>query len=118
MKRQRCWITRSSGVAPRLMLAEAASALRRKVAAGELRAELAIQALATLVDAVADGTIVLAQDEAFVASALTLALALGHKLPDCLYLAVAERDGLSLATADARLERLARSVPTYAVPSA
>jgi predicted nucleic acid-binding protein len=107
-------------VAPRLMLAEVASALRRKVSAGELRAEIAVQALDALIDAVADGTIVLVQDEAFVASALTLALALGHKLPDCLYLAVAERDGLSLATADTRLERLARQrgVPTYAVPSA
>ena len=107
-------------VAPRLMLAETASALRRKASAGELRAEIAVQALAALVDAVADGTIVVIQDEAFIASALTLALGLGQKLRDCLYLAVAERDGLSLATADARLLRLARQrgVPTYAVPSA
>lgn len=60
------------------------------------------------------------QDEAFVASAFTLALTLGHKLPDCLYLAIAERDGLSLGTAEMRLERLARQrgVLTYAVPSA
>jgi predicted nucleic acid-binding protein len=107
-------------VAPRLMLVEAASARRRKVAAGEMRAEVAAQALTALVDAVADGTIVLVQDETFVASALMLSFALGHKLPDCLYLAVAERDGLSVATADARLQRLARQrgVPTYAVPSA
>src|SRR5574341_742650 len=77
-------------VAPRLMLTEAASALRRKVAEGELRAEIAVQALNTLVEAVADGTILLTEDEDFVPSALTLALTLLHKLPDCLYLAVAE----------------------------
>ena len=107
-------------VAPRLMLTEAAAALRRKVAGGELRAETAVHALNTLVEAVADGTILLAEDEVFVSSALTLALTLGHKVPDCLYLAVAERDGLALATADTRLEGLARQrgVRTYAVPSA
>ena len=90
------------------------------MSAGELKTEIAVQALAALVDAVADGTIVLVQDESFVAAALTLALTLGHKLPDCLYLAVAERDGLSLATADGRLDRLARQrgVPTFLVPSA
>jgi predicted nucleic acid-binding protein len=102
------------------MLTEAASALRRKVVEGELRAEVAFQALNALVDAVADGTIRLTDDEEFVSTALTLALSLGHKLPDCLYLSVAERDGLALATADVRLEELARQrgVPTYLVPSA
>jgi predicted nucleic acid-binding protein len=107
-------------VAPRLMLVEAASALRRKVSARELPAEIAVQGLAALMDAVADGTIVLVEDEAIVAAALTLALTLGHKVPDCLYLALAEREGLSLATADVRLKRLARQrgVPTYAVPAA
>src|SRR5262245_33222163 len=81
-----------SWIAPRLMLTEAASAVRRKVAEGELRAELAVDAVTALVGAVADGTIRLMDDEEFVAPALMLALALGHKLPDCLYLAVAERE--------------------------
>jgi len=107
-------------VAPRLMLTEAASALRRKVAGGELRPEIAAGALTALVEAVKDGTIRLGDDEDFVSSAMTLALTLGHKVPDCLYLALAEREGLALATADVRLEQLARrrGVPTYAVPSA
>jgi predicted nucleic acid-binding protein len=107
-------------VAPRLMLTEAASALRRKVAAGEVRTEVAVHALNALLEAIADGTVLLADDENFMPSALALALSLGHKLPDCLYLAVAERDGLALATADARLGRLARQrgIRTYVVPSA
>jgi predicted nucleic acid-binding protein len=48
-------------------------------------------------------------DDRVVAQALRLALSLGHKVPDCLYLALAEREGASLATADARLARLAAS---------
>ena len=109
-----------SWVAPRLMLVEVAAALRRKVADGEIRAELAAQALDALVTAVSDGTIHLANDEELVSAAFALAVAAGHKLPDCLYLAVAERHGLALATADARLGRLARKrgIATFLLPSA
>jgi predicted nucleic acid-binding protein len=108
-----------SWLAPRLMLTEAAAALRRKVAEGELSPAVAIQALGALVEAVADGTVRVTEDEEFISSALTLALTLGHKVPDCLYLAVAEREGCELATADQRLEQLARQrgISTYLVPS-
>ena len=108
-----------SWLAPRLMLTEAAAALRRKVAGRELSAAVAIQALGALVEAVADGTVRVTDDEEFVSSALALALTLGHKVPDCLYLAVAEREGCELATADQRLEQLARQrgIATYLVPS-
>ncbi len=107
-------------VAPRLMLTEAASAFRRKVAGGELRIELAAQALDALIEAVADGTVRLADDEEIIAAALMLALDLGHKVPDCLYLALAEREGASLATADQRLGDLGRDrgIPTHLVPGA
>jgi len=102
------------------MLTEVASALRRKTAGDELRVEVAAQALEALVSAAADGTIRLADDEEIVSSALLLALAIGHKVPDCLYLALAEREGAGLATADQRLGELARQrgVSTYLVPSA
>lgn len=108
-----------SWLAPRLMLTEAAAALRRKVAGGELSPAVAIQALGALVEAVADGTVRVTDDEEFVSSALVLALTLGHKVPDCLYLAVAEREGCELATADQRLEQLARQrgITTFLVPS-
>lgn len=108
-----------SWLAPRLMLTEAAAALRRKVAGRELSAAVAIQALGALVEAVADGTVRVTDDEEFVSSALALAVTLGHKVPDCLYLAVAEREGCELATADQRLEQLARQrgIATYLVPS-
>jgi predicted nucleic acid-binding protein len=106
--------------APRLMMSEVAAALRRKVAGGDLRAEHAIDALDALLAAVADGTVQLAEDETLIAAALMLALTSGHRVPDCLYLAIAEREGAALATADRRLEGLARErgVSTMFVPSA
>ena len=107
-------------IAPRLLLTEAASALRRKVTDGAVTAALAGQALDTLLQAVADGILRLADDERIVTQALLLALSLEHKLPDCMYLALAEREGGSIATADARLARLARSrkIDVLLVPSA
>ncbi len=107
-------------VSPRLMLAEVAGALRRKVAAGELRVELAVQAVEVLLDAVDSGLVRLAEDEVAIVSALMLALTLEHKVPDCLYLALAEREGAGLVTADRRLGDLAqrRGIATILIPSA
>ena len=107
-------------VAPRLLVTEVASALRRKVRAGEISPSVASQALGAIVDAIDDGVIQLAEDEHIVDSALTLAITLDRKLPDCLYLALAEREGASLATADRALTRMARTrgVRVFAIPSA
>lgn len=107
-------------LAPRLLLMEVAAALRRKVAGDDLRAEQALDAFGALLDAVADGTIHLADDDAIMAAAFTLALTLGHPVPDCLYVAIAEREGAALATADRRLDSVARDrgVATIFVPSA
>ena len=107
-------------LAPRLMLVEAAGAFRRKVDAGELNASVAVQALEFLVDVADGGLIHLSDDETLVASALTLAMVLKHAVPDCMYLALAEREGAALATADARLARLAasRGVEVWRVPAA
>ena len=107
-------------LAPRLVLVEVAAALRRKVADRELGAATGSTALAALVDATRQGTIRLADDEQLVAAALLLALELGHKVPDCVYLALAEREGCALATADGRLGRLARGrgVPVLGIGAA
>ena len=107
-------------IAPRLLLTEVASALRRKVVDRELTAVAAAQSLDALLQAIADGLLSLAEDEGLVSQALLLALSLDHKLPDCLYLALAEREGASIATADDKLARLARSrrISVLAVPHA
>ena len=107
-------------IAPRLLLTEAASALRRKVVDKVLAPAAAGQALDALLQAVADGIIRLIDDERVIAPALLLAVSLQHTVPDCLYLALAEREGAGIATADDRLTRLARrrGVDVLQVPSA
>ena len=67
------------------------------------------QSLDTLLQAITDGVVRLVEDERIISHALLLAVSLRHKVPDCLYLGLAERDGAWLATADDRLSRLARS---------
>jgi len=103
LERDITWIT------PRLLLTEAASALRRKVADRALAPAAAGQSLDALLQAVADGVIRLIEDERVIAPALLLALSLQYKVLDCVYLALAEREGAGIATADDRLARLARS---------
>jgi predicted nucleic acid-binding protein len=107
-------------LAPRLMLSEVASALRRKVIAGELTAALAAQGLEFVLGIIARGALRLHRDETVIGSALALSIALQHKVPDCLYLALAEDTGAGLATADLRLNEIARmrQVRTVLVPSA
>ena len=99
--------------APRLMIVEVAAAIRRKIASRELDVEVGLAALAALLDAVREGNIRLADDEALAAQALLLSIELAHRVPDCLYLALAEREGCALSTVDRRLARLAaaRNVP-------
>ncbi len=103
LEKELAWIT------PRLLLTEVASALRRKVVDNAVAPAVAGQSLDALLQAVADGVIRLVDDERIIAQALLLAVSLRHKVPDCVYLALAEREGASIATADDRLARLARS---------
>ena len=107
-------------IAPRLMLSEVAGALRRKVGAGELTAGLAAQGLDFVLGIVARGALRLHRDEIVICSALALSIAHQHKVPDCLYVALAEEAGVALATADLRLSEIARmrQVRTVLVPSA
>jgi predicted nucleic acid-binding protein len=107
-------------LAPGLMVIEVASALRQKTAGKALTALSAQAALSACLDAVADGVIGLADDEALAPAALNLALTLNHKVPDCLYLALAEREGAVLVSADRQLIALARrrGIEVAEIPSA
>jgi predicted nucleic acid-binding protein len=102
------------------MLSEVAGALRRKAAAGELTAGLAVQGLDFVLGIVARGALRVYRDELVINSALALSLAHQHRVPDCLYLALAEEAGIALITADRRLSEIARmrQVHTVLVPSA
>jgi predicted nucleic acid-binding protein len=95
-------------IAPRLMLTEVAGALHRKVSAGKLREVLASEALEELLNAVGAGEIRLAHDEGVLVAAFTLATVLQHRVPDCMYIALAEHEGAGLVTADHALAGLAR----------
>lgn len=96
-----------SWIAPHLLVTECAGALRRKVLARELTSAQAFEAVEILKRAIDDDFLRLADDHDLMSAALSLALTLEHKLPDCMYLALAERDGISLATADVALARIA-----------
>ena len=71
----------------------------------ELRATGAAASLRVLLDAAREGTIRLVEDENLVDDAFLLALELGHKLPDCIYLGLTEREGCAARAASQRARR-------------
>lgn len=93
-------------IAPELLWTEVANALWKKVQRGDMSAASAVAVLPMLDDFIDERI-----DAADVgARALELALDLDHPVYDCIYLALAERRGLPLVTADARLQaRLAKT---------
>jgi predicted nucleic acid-binding protein len=94
-------------VAPELTQVEVASALVKKAFRQQLNLEEAQEALTLWFEAIKDGDIVLLPDADYVAAASELALQLAHPLADCLYLALAERLGVALVTADRAFARRA-----------
>lgn len=94
-------------VAPELTQVEVASALVKKAIGRTLSPKEAHEALTLWFEAIQDGDIVLLPDADYLAAASELALQLAHPLPDCLYLALAERLGVALITADRAFARRA-----------
>ena len=94
-------------VAPELARVEVASALIRKGIRQELTGADVENTLRAWFRALADGQIFLLPNADDVEVAAKLALELQHPLPDCLYLAAAERLGVALITADRAFARRA-----------
>jgi predicted nucleic acid-binding protein len=94
-------------VAPELTQVEVASALVKKTMRQQLNLEEAQEALSLWFEAINDGEIVLLPDADYLAAASELALQLAQPLADCLYLALAERLGVALITADRAFARRA-----------
>lgn len=93
--------------APALLRIEVANALRTAVSK---EAMARARAMALLDRLHAAPVAILPDDDALERRALEIALDLGHPVYDCVYLALGERTGRLLVTADARLLRaLARS---------
>ena len=90
---------RQPAVAPDLLVAECVNALRKKVLAGELNVERAMLAASLL----QTSGITLEPTQALAKRALDLSLRLSQPSYDCVYLALAERLGAVLVTADRKL---------------
>jgi len=86
--------------APELVRVEVAGAITRKVRNKELSREDAVPALESWRKFLKTGSIQLTPDEELLPAAEILSLNLRHPLPDCLYLALAKRNKVSLVTAD------------------
>ena len=94
-------------IAPELARVEVASALIRKGIRQEIAGTDVASSLRAWFRALAVGQIVLLPNEQDIEAAAKLALDLHYALPDCLYLAAAERLGLPLITADRAFARRA-----------
>jgi predicted nucleic acid-binding protein len=93
-------------LAPQLMIAEVADALRKHVRVRDISIEQAREALASLPRSFSE----IVAMEHLADTALTLARKIEHSAYDCFYLALAESRSAQLVTADARLiNRLART---------
>ena len=97
-------------VAPELARVEVASALIRKGLRQELAGADVQRILRAWFGMLLEAQIVLLPNEDDIGAAAELALQLQHPLPDCLYLALAERLGAALITADRQFARRAQSV--------
>ena len=96
-------------VAPSLIRTEVAAALARRARFREIEPCDAEAAMGLWLQTLRDGVIGLVADEADLATALRLAVELSHPLQDCLYLALAERLGAPLVTADQKFVVKARA---------
>ena len=96
-------------VAPSLIRTEVAAALARRARFREIEPHDAETAMGLWLQTLRDGVIGLAADDADLVTALGLAMELSHPLQDCLYLALAERLGAPLVTADKKFAVKARA---------
>lgn len=94
-------LRRRAIIAPDLLTAECANILCKKVRRGELSEREGAFAAGLL----ARADIELVAMRPYLETAVRIALALDHPAYDCIYLALAEAEGLRFVTADTRLVR-------------
>jgi predicted nucleic acid-binding protein len=96
---------------PALIRVEVAAAIARKSRFGEMDPQDAATAVDLWFQSIRDGVITLFPDEMDLPHGFRLALELRHPLQDCLYLALAERLGAPMFTADEKF--VARAGPSH-----
>jgi predicted nucleic acid-binding protein len=90
-------------IAPEIIRIEVAAALTRLLRMGQLQTERAVMLLEQWRKALTKQTVSLEPTEGDFAEAVALSIHLQHQLQDCLYVAVAQRLGAPLVTADRKL---------------
>lgn len=100
-------------IAPAWMLLEVGNALARRSAGGGVRRGFAGDVIRSLRQR---GVVALHDVEPLIVHASALAEELAHPICDCVYLALAQREGAMLATFDRQLAKLAQgqSIPLWA----
>ncbi len=98
-------------LAPRLIEVEVVSALSRRVRIGEVPKSHGLRLIERwLGDFLTADLLQLVEDRTLLNEAAHLAVVLDHKLPDCLYAALAKHAQCPLVTADAQLVRKAKAL--------
>src|SRR5258708_6111999 len=98
-------------IAPAYLLLEGANALRKKVAAGQLERAGALAAYDDLVGAALE---LVPVTPTLAREALSIALAIGHPVQDCIYLALAQERHARVVTADPPFLPAVRRAPAAA----
>lgn len=96
-------------LAPELIRVEVAAAICRRVRMGEMNSEGGVARCNLWRQNLEDNSIVLVSNQELLASAERMAMTLRHPLQDCLYLALAQRERVSLMTADEAFAKKARN---------
>jgi predicted nucleic acid-binding protein len=86
-------------IAPTLIVAEIGNAVWKRAVRGEMSSAEAVDAVETATALLAS----LVPVEQLAARAIELSISLRHPIYDCFYLALAEREGAPIITADAKL---------------
>lgn len=97
-------------IAPSLLASEVGNAFWKAERRGDIARDDAVAALRSVLGPFDE----LVPNEALHARALELAIDLRHPIHDCFYLALAERDGATLVTADTRLFAMAKKAKVKA----
>ena len=95
-----------AAIAPMLLTAEVANAFRRYVVHGAMPVETATENLKTV-----SSIVTLVDHQPLLQPAFDLACDRNHSVHDCLYIALARRQKIPLATADAKLARKFQDLP-------
>ena len=98
-------------IGPFLIRVEVAAALARKARLNEIERGDAKAAAKLWIQSIRDGVIILVSEDRDLSRAFDLAIELNHPLQDCVYLALAERLGATLLTADRKF--LAKARPSH-----